>query len=238
MRGVAAAVVLALSALGLGACGSSVGAADRIDKCEKIFLGGVAKGDSSASDSGLAKAIAQSGDAKATAAQLCRDAENAGVLNDEGDASIDDLRSVLEDNPQVLVPICESAFRAGIGKTADAVESYLPPGGLASLAGKYCSDLGPYINDSGFDQEALFKDRGREVLVPICVASAQQSVVADNSYPFSQADSTKIFTRVCGEAWDKGLVSSDGTTDTAAVQDLAVKITRQMVNSGEVTVRQ
>lgn len=231
-------VVLALSALGLGACGSSVSASDRIDKCEKTFLGGVAKGDSG-SDSALAKAIAQSGNAKATAAQLCRDAEDAGVLNNDGDASIDDLRSVLEDNPQVLVPICESAFRAGIGKTADAVEQYLPAGAdLASLAGKYCSDLGPYINDSGFDQDALFKDRGRVVLVPICVASALASTAGDSSYPFSRADSVKIFTRVCGEAWDKGLVSPDGTTDTAAVQDLAVKITRQMVNSGEVTVRQ
>jgi len=237
MRGVAAAVVLALCVLGLGACGNSVSAADRIAKCEKIFLGGVAKGDSG-SDSGLAKAISQSGNARSTAAQLCRDAEDAGVLNDDGDSSSDDIRSVLEDNPQVLVPICESAFRAGIGSTADAVEHYLPTGGLATLAGKYCSDLGPYITDSGLDENALFKDRGREVLVPICVASAEQSVAGDSSYPFTQADSVKIFTRVCTEAWDKGLVHLDGSTDTAAVQALAVQITRQMVNSGEVTVRQ
>lgn len=228
-------VACALGAFALSACGgSSTSPQDRIDGCVKIFLGGVGGSDSS---DPARQVIAQSPDAQKTAQALCKDAEREGVLNDKGNASQDDVTTVLENNPEVLVPICEIGFRSGIGKDAAAVEQFLPAGGLNALATQYCSDLGPYVNDSGIDQEALFKDRGREVGVPICVATALAGVAASGSYPFSQADSSKLFTEVCGQAWDKGLVKSDGSADTAAVQALAAKIARQMVASGEITIQ-
>jgi hypothetical protein len=226
------AIALLLVVLTVAACGAkSTTPQQRIDGCKKRFLTGL-------SNPGSDSSISGSPEAKTTAQTLCSDAEDEGILNSGGDASKGDVHALLVKQPQVLVPLCEAGFRSGIGSSSSAVEKYLPPGGLNALASQFCGNLGPYINGSGFDKEALFKDRGRAVIVPICVAAATAGVAGDPSYPFNQADSTKLFTRVCGEAWDKGYVKTDGSTDSTAVRALAAKITHEMINSGQVTVRQ
>jgi hypothetical protein len=228
----AVAMVLVLGAATAAACGGkSTTPQQRIDGCKKRFLTGLSSASSGSSVSGTPEA-------KTTAQALCNDAEDEGILNDSGDASKADVHSLLVKQPQVLVPLCEAGFRTGIGGSASAVEQYLPPGGLSALASQFCSNLGPYINGSGFDREALFRDRGRAVIVPICVAAAIAGVADEPNYPFTRADSIKLFTRVCGEAWDQGYVKTDGSTDSAAVRALAAKITHEMINSGQVTVRQ
>jgi len=228
---VAVAMTLVLVALTAAACGGkSTTPRQRIDGCKQRFLAGLSNDGSSSSISGTPEA-------KTTAQMLCNDAEDAGILNDSGDASKGDVHSLLVDKPQVLVPLCVAGFRSGIGGSASAVEKYLPAGGLNALASQFCGNLGPYINGSGFDQEALLNDRGRAVIVPICVATAISRVAGAPNYPFTLADSTKLFTRVCGAAWDKGYVKTDGSTDSAAVQALATQITHEMIASGEVKVR-
>jgi hypothetical protein len=230
-KSVAATVGLVLVALTAAACGGkSTTPQQRIDGCKTRFLNGL-------SNNSSGSPVSATPEAETTAQNLCKDAESAGILNDSGDASKADVHSLLVKKPQVLVPLCVAGFRSGIGGSASTVEKYLPAGGLNELATQFCSNLGPYINGTGFDKEALFKDRGRAVIVPICVATAISRTAGVPSYPFTVADSTKLFTRVCGAAWDKGYVRTDGSTDTAAVQALATQITHQMVASGEVKVR-
>ena len=223
----ASLVIGVICALALSACGGGASAQARITGCEKIFLHGVAGNDPT---------MATDPEAKRGAALLCKEAQAEGILNDKGDATKSDIATLMRKQPQVLVPTCEVGFRHGIGSNAAAVEKYLPPGGLTALATEYCSDLGPYVQGTGLDQAALFKDRGRLVVVPICIATAQAGVAANPQYPFSAADSLKIFTRVCAQAWDNGLVSESGGTNTAAVQALAAKTVRQMVRAGQITV--
>ena len=53
-----------------------------------------------------------------------------------------------------------------------------------------------------------------------------------------ESDARKLFTRVCGKAWDKGYASADGSYDSTAVRRLARQTVREMVRSGEIHVRQ
>jgi hypothetical protein len=183
-------------------------------------------------------AVAKGPVAKRTATALCTAAEQKGVLDDNGDASAAELRSVLRTHPNLISPLCAAAFTAGLSLQASKLQPYLPPGGVRAISGKLCDNLAPYINNTGgFDQTALFHDRGQAVLIPVCTASSMAAAAGSTSVPFSKSDQEKLFGRICTAAWKKGLLRTDGKPDQGAIEALANRITREMVASGAVNVR-
>jgi hypothetical protein len=74
------------------------------------------------------------------------------------------------------------------------------------------------------------------VLVPVCVAGSLASP-HNQSLPYSKADTRKLLTRICRQAWSHGLLHADGSVDTAALAALGTSISRQMLASGQITVR-
>src|SRR5438552_3027878 len=69
--------------------------------------------------------------------------------------------------------------------------------------------------------------------VAACLASPH-----NQSLPYSKADTRKLLTRICRQAWSHGLLHADGSVDTAALAALGTKISRQMLASGEIVPQQ
>ena len=231
-----AVVLAALLVAAATACGGSTSASDRIAGCEKQVLTGMANS-ATAKDSAMA-AVAKGPVAHRTATALCTAAEQQGILDDHGGAAAGELRSVLRGHPHLVSPLCAAAFRAGLGVPVSQLRPYLPKGGIRAISDRFCRNLAPYVNDTGgFDQAALFRDRGQTVVVPVCTAGSLAAAAKSSSVPFSRADQTRLFGRICATAWKKGLLRTNGDLDQTAVQALANHITQQMVKSGAITVR-
>jgi hypothetical protein len=231
-----AAVLAVVLIAAASACGGGSSASDRIAGCEKRFLAGMAN--SAGSKQPALAAVAKGPVAHRTASSLCAAAESEGVLDDHGDASAGELRSVLRKHPALISPLCAAAFRAGLSVPASQLRPYLPRGGLRAISAKLCGNLAPYVNNTGgFDQAELFRDRGKAVLVPVCAASSMAAAAKSSSVPFSQVDQAKLFGRICAEAWKKGLLRTTGKSNQGAIEALANQIQQQMVASGEITVQ-
>jgi hypothetical protein len=231
MGTVAVGVAILLAA---AACGSGASAGDRVAKCQEATLDKLAQG-SSQVESGLAQKIADDPKVKSAATALCQEAENQGMLEDG--ASEDDTARLMRTHPELITPICEVGYREGLGASVTLDVASRIPGGLDRLAADYCRDLGRYVQGTAINWPQLSQDRGRETFVAVCTVSALGSTNDPNS-PFSESDARKLFTRVCGKAWDEGYASADGSYDSAAVRRLARQTLREMVRSGEIHVRQ
>ena len=216
MRVGSAVLVVVLLAF-LSACGGGSSASDRVAACQQRYR------------SGLTDTPA----ARRAVSALCTQAEQAGILDDHGATTADQLRTLLKSQPGVLSPLCQLSLQASLGADTAAAARYLPPGGVHALTAKACRNLGPFLTDDGLDQRALFRARGRGVLVPVCVAGSLASP-HNQSLPYSKADTRKLLTRICREAWSHGLLHSDGSVDSVALAALGTKISRQMLASGEI----
>jgi hypothetical protein len=220
MRVESAVVVLVLLAF-LSACGAGTSASDRTAACEQRYRAG----------------LADTPAARRAVSGLCAQAEQAGLLDSHGATTADELRTLLKAHPAALSPLCQLSLQATLGADTAADAPYLPPGGVHALTAKACHNLGPYLTDDGLDQRALFRDRGRGVVVPVCVAGSLASP-HNQSLPYSKADTRKLLTRICQQGWSHGLLHADGSVDSAALAALGTKISRQMLASGEITPQQ
>jgi hypothetical protein len=216
MRVGSAVVVVVLLAL-LSACGGGTSSSDRMSACRLRYRAG----------------LTDTAAARRSVSELCAQLEQAGVLDDHGATTADQLRTLLETHPDALSPLCQLSLQASLGSGTAAAARYLPPGGVHALTAKACQNLGPFLTDNGLDQRALFRARGRAVLVPVCVAGSLASP-HNQSLPYSKADTRKLLTRICREGWSHGLLHADGSVDSAALAALGTKISRQMLASGEI----
>jgi len=219
MRAGSAVVVVVLLAF-LSACGGGSSASDRVAACQQRYQAG----------------LTDTPAARRAVSALCTQVEQAGLLDDHGGTTADQLRTLLKSHPDALSPLCQLSLQASLGADTATAARYLPPGGVHTLTAKACQNLGPFLTDDGLDQHALFRARGRGVLVPVCVAGSLASP-HNQSLPYSKADTRKLLTRICRQAWSHGLLHADGSVDTAALAALGTKISRQMLASGEITVR-
>ena len=219
MRAGSAVVVVVLLAF-LSACGGGSSASDRVAACQLRYRAG----------------LTDTPAARRAVSALCTQVEQAGLLDDHGGTTADQLRTLLKTHPDALSPLCQLSLQASLGADTATAARYLPPGGVHALTAKACQNLGPFLTDDGLDQHALFRARGRGVLVPVCVAGSLASP-HNRSLPYSRADTRKLLTRICGQAWSHGLLHADGSVDTAALAALGTSISRQMLASGEITVR-
>src|SRR3954471_3561262 len=219
MRVGSAVVVVVLLAL-LGACGGGSSASDRTAACQQRYRAG----------------LADSPAARRAVSGLCAQAQQAGLLDDHGATTAGQLRTLLKGHPDALSPLCQVSLQASLGADTTADERYLPPGGVHALTAKACHNLGPYLTDDGLDQRALFRARGRAVVVPVCVAGSLASP-HNQSLPYSAADTRTLLTRICRQAWVHGLLHADGSVDLAALAALGTRISRQMLASGQITAQ-
>jgi hypothetical protein len=217
MRVGSAVVIVVLLAL-LGACGGGSSASDRIAACGLRYRAG----------------LTDTPAARHAVSQLCAQLEQAGVLDDRGATTADQLRALLKTQPDALSPLCQLSLQTSLGTGTAAAARYLPPGGVHALTAKACENLGPFLTDDGLDQRALFRARGRGVLVPVCVAGSLASP-HNQSLPYSKADTRKLLTRICRQAWAHGLLHADGSVNSAALAALGTRISRQMLASGQIT---
>jgi len=219
MRAGSAVVAVVLLAF-LSACGGGSSASDRVAACQQRYRAG----------------LTDTAAARRAVSALCTQAEQAGLLDDHGGTTADQLRTLLKTHPDALSPLCQLSLQASLGADTSAAARYLPPGGVHALTAKACQNLGPFLTDDGLDQRALFRARGRGVLVPVCVAGSLASP-HNQSLPYSKADTRKLLTRICRQAWSHGLLHADGSVDTAALAALGTSISRHMLASGQITVR-
>jgi hypothetical protein len=218
---VGSAVVVVVLLVCLGACGGGSSASDRLAACQQRYRAG----------------LTDTPAARHAVSELCTEAERAGLLDDHGGTTADQLRTLLKTHPGVLSPLCQVSLQASLGATTAAAARYLPPGGVHALTAKACRNLGPFLTDDGLDQHALFRARGRGVLVPVCVAGSLASP-HNQSLPYSKADTRKLLTRICRQAWSHGLLHADGSVDSAALAALGTSISRQMLASGQISPQQ
>ena len=143
----------------LSACGGGSSASDRMAACQQRYRAG----------------LTDTPAARRAVSALCTQAEQAGLLDDHGATTADQLRTLLKAHPDALSPLCQLSLQASLGADTAAAARYLPPGGVHALTAKACQNLGPFLTDDGLDQHALFRDRGRGVLVPVCVAGSLAS---------------------------------------------------------------
>jgi hypothetical protein len=219
MRAGSAVVAVVLLAF-LSACGGGSSASDRVAACQQRYRAG----------------LTDTAAARRAVSALCTQAEQAGLLDDHGGTTADQLRTLLKTHPDALSPLCQLSLQASLGADTATAARYLPPGGVHALTAKACQNLGPFLTDDGLDQRALFRARGRGVLVPVCVAGSLASP-HNQSLPYSTADTRKLLTRICRQAWSHGLLHADGSVDTAALAALGTSISRHMLASGQITVR-
>ena len=212
-------MVVVLRAL-LSACVGGSSASGRMAACQQRYRAG----------------LTDTPAARRAVSRLCTQAEQAGLLDDHGASTAGQLRTLLKTHPDALSPLCQLSLQASLGADTAAAARYLPPGGVHALTAKACQNLGPFLTDDGLDQQALFRARGRGVLVPVCVAGSLASP-HNQSLPYSKADTRKLLTRICRQAWSHGLLRADGSVDTAALAALGTSISRQMLASGQITVR-
>jgi hypothetical protein len=220
--------------LAAAACGGGSSAQDRVAACQKNTLANIAQG-SDQLEGGLAQKIADDPKVKAAATALCQEADDEGMLEDG--TSDEDTAKLMRTHPELMVPICEVGYREGLGASVTPDVAAKIPGGLDRLAADYCRDLGSYVQGTAINWPQLSKDHGRETFVAVCTVAAMGTSTGPDS-PFTESDARKLFSRVCGKAWDEGYVSSDGSYDGAAVRRLARQTVREMVRSGEIHVRQ
>src|SRR3954464_9278458 len=213
--GSAVVVVVLLAILSGGGGGSS--ASDRMAPSQQRFRAGLPDPPA----------------ARRAVSELCAQAEQAGLLDDHGATTADQLRTLLKTHPAALSPLCQLSLQTSLGANTAAAARYLPPGGVHALTAKACHNLGPYLTDDGLDQRALFRARGRAVVVPVCVAGSL-APPHNQSLPYNKADTRKLLTRICREGWSHGLLHADGSVDSAALAALGTKISRQMLASGEI----
>ncbi len=213
-------MVVVLLAL-VSACGGGSSASDRVAACQQRYRAG----------------LTDTPAARRAVSQLCTQAEQAGLLDDHGGTTADQLRTLLKTHPDALSPLCQLSLQRSLGADTAAAARYLPPGGLHALTARACQNLGPFLTDDGLDQHALFRARGRGVLVPVCVAGSLASP-HNQSLPYSNADTRKLLTRICQQAWSHGLLHADGSVDSAALAALGTRISRQMLASGQITPQQ
>jgi hypothetical protein len=209
-------VVLVLLAF-LSACGGGPSASDRTAACEQRYRAGL--------DDTPAARRAVSG--------LCAQAEQAGLLDDHGATTADQLRTLLKAHPAALSPLCQLSLQASLGADTAADAPYLPPGGVHALTAKACHNLGPYLTDDGSTSARCSAIagagcgagvRGRLAgVAPQPVAALQQGRHAQAPDPHLPA------------GWSHGLLHADGSVDSAALAALGTKISRQMLASGEIT---
>ena len=216
MRVGSALVVVVLLAF-LSACGGGSSASGRMAACQQRYRAG----------------LTDTPAARRAVFELCTQAEQAGLLDDQGGTTANQLRALLKARPDALSPLCQLSLQASLGADTAAAARYLPPGGVHALTAKACQNLGPFLTDNGLDQHALFRDRGRGVLVPVCVAGSLASP-HNQALPYSKADTRKLLTRICRQAWSHGLLHADGSVAAAALAALGTKISRQMLASGQI----
>jgi hypothetical protein len=214
---VGSAVVLVVLMAFLSACGGGSSASDRTAACRLRYRAG----------------LADTAAARRAVSGLCARAEQAGLLDDHGATTADQFRTLLKTHPDALSPLCQLSLQASLGANTAADARYLPPGGVHALTARACHNLAPYLTDHGLDQRALFRARGRGVVVPVCVAGSLASP-HNQSLPYSKADTRKLLTRICREGWSHGLLHADGSVDSAALAALGTRISRQMLASGEI----
>src|SRR5262249_20150770 len=137
--------------------------------------------------------LASSPEGQAAAATICKAAGQKGKLDDDGVLTQNAMAELTKANPELLVPLCIAALRAQVGdRLSEGVLSRIP-GGTVYLSRRYCADLGPFINDAGLDSEALFKGRGREPYVAICVGQALDEGSRDPRNPFDEDEMGKLY---------------------------------------------
>ena len=231
MGTVAIALALILAA---AACGGS-SSADRVAECQKQSLKSFVQS-SDQLEGGLAQTIADDPKVKAATTAICKEAEDEGMLEDG--ATSDDTAKLMRSHPELITPICQVAYREGLGSGVTPEVAARIPGGLDGLATDFCRDLGPYVQGTAINWPQLYQDRGRKTFVAICTFAAVDSAEQDATNPFSAADTQKLFTKVCGRAWDEGYVSQDGSFDNAAIRRITRQTVREMTRSGEIHVRQ
>ena len=218
---VGSAVVVVVVLAFLSGCGGGSSASDRMVACQQRYRAG----------------LTDTRAARRAVSELCAQAEQAGLLDDHGATTADQLRVLLKADPDALSPLCQLSLERSLGADTTATARYLPAGGVHALTAKACQNLGPFLPDDGLDQRALFRARGRGVVVPVCVAGSLASP-HNQSLPYSQADTRKLLTRICRQAWAHGLLHADGSVDSAALAALGTRISRQMLASGEIVPQQ
>jgi hypothetical protein len=147
MRVGSAVVVVVLLAI-LSGCGGGSSASDRMAACQQRYRAG----------------LTDTPAARRAVSELCAQAEQAGLLDDHGATTADQLRVLLQANSDALSPLCQLSLERSLGADTTADARYLPPGGVHALTAKACQNLGPFLTDDGLDQRALFRAHGRGVV--------------------------------------------------------------------------
>jgi len=71
------------------------------------------------------------------------------------------------EHPELITPICQVAYREGLGSGVTPEVAARIPGGLDGLATDFCRDLGPYVQGTAINRPQLYQDRGRKTFVAI-----------------------------------------------------------------------
>jgi len=111
MRVGSAVVVVVLLAL-LSACGGGSSSSDRMAACRLRYRAG----------------LTDTAAARRSVSELCAQLERAGVLDDQGATTADQLRTLLETHPDALSPLCQLSLQASLGTGTAAAARYLPLG--------------------------------------------------------------------------------------------------------------
>ena len=98
MRAGSAVVAVVLLAF-LSACGGGSSASDRVAACQQRYRAG----------------LTDTAAARRAVSALCTQAEQAGLLDDHGGTTADQLRTLLKTHPDALSPLCQLSLQASLG---------------------------------------------------------------------------------------------------------------------------
>jgi hypothetical protein len=233
---------LALLAFGVFAgCGGG-GDAARVDECFQGFR------DSFEKASPEAKAAVPVQSMEAAAQRICEEAVARDLLDDE-DSQADverKLAGLIAENPEVLYPACVGAALKEFETLEPSEQSAELRAEFRAFGRNYCDvaiekgyvRLGRQPTQEEIDE--LLRSNP-ELVVPICLVSALQTVERDpiviEGKRVSRAKAEVLFRRVCTEASRRGLFSGGGDEVTPAqaraIERLSARITRQMIRAGE-----
>ena len=110
MRAGSAVVVVVLLAF-LSACGGGSSASDRVAACQQRYRAG----------------LTDTPAARRAVSALCTQVEQAGLLDDHGGTTADQLRTLLKAHPDALSPLCQLSLQASLGADTATAARYLPP---------------------------------------------------------------------------------------------------------------
>lgn len=234
-------VLVVLGAAAFAGCGGEDRAAELRD-CMAGFEEGFESASPEAQTAVPRSAVEES------ARRLCERAIDQNVVSeDDTEAEVrDKLAALVEDNPDVLYPICIGSALTGFAELTPAEQSPALRAEFQSFGKRYCDVV---IREGLFslgraptteEIERVFQENP-EIVAPLCVAGGMQGYesapIIIQGKKVSREKAKRYLSLVCTEAVSRRLLSITGEELTAEEQQslnaIAVRIRRELVARGE-----